>query len=99
MCQGGGLKTETGKFLLHFQNSKSSNRCHSVYGTDIKIITLNTNTKEIVTLHICYGQIRQNHLILRTYVHIHTKDDVSMAICSELSFDRKLNKSTKMSVI
>ena len=32
---GGGLKTETGKFLLHFQNSKSSNRCRSVYGTDI----------------------------------------------------------------
>ena len=27
---GGGLKTETGKFLLHFQNSKSSNRCWSV---------------------------------------------------------------------
>ena len=34
---GGGLKTETGKFLLHFQNSKSSNRCRSVYGTDITI--------------------------------------------------------------
>ena len=33
---GGGLKTETGKFLLHFQISKSSNRCRSVYGTDIK---------------------------------------------------------------
>ena len=32
---GGGLKTETGNFLLHFQNSKSSNRCRSVYGTDI----------------------------------------------------------------
>ena len=31
----GGLKTETGNFLLHFQNSKSSNRCRSVYGTDI----------------------------------------------------------------
>ena len=31
----GVLKTETGKFLLHFQNSKSSNRCRSVYGTDI----------------------------------------------------------------
>ena len=35
----GGLKTETGKFLLHFQNSKSSNRCRSVYGTDIMKIT------------------------------------------------------------
>ena len=34
---GGGLKTETGKFLLHFQSSKSSNRCRSVYGTDITI--------------------------------------------------------------
>ena len=33
---GGGLKTETGKVLLHFQNSKSSNRWWSVYGTDIK---------------------------------------------------------------
>ena len=32
---GGGLKTENGKFLLHFQNFKSSNRCRSVYGTDI----------------------------------------------------------------
>ena len=32
---GGGLKIETGKFLLHFQNSKSSNRCQSIYGTDI----------------------------------------------------------------
>ena len=32
----GGSKTETGKFLLHFQNSKSSYRCRSVYGTDIK---------------------------------------------------------------
>ena len=31
----GGLKTETGKFLLHFQNPKSGNRCRSVYGTDI----------------------------------------------------------------
>ena len=36
VCVGSGLKTETGKFLLHFQNSKSSNRCRSVYGTDIK---------------------------------------------------------------
>ena len=32
----GGLKTETGNFLPHFQNSKSSNRCRSVCGTDIK---------------------------------------------------------------
>ena len=32
----GGLKTETGKFLLHFQNFKSSNRCQSIYDTDIK---------------------------------------------------------------
>ena len=35
VCVGRGLKTETGKFLLHFQNSKSSNRCRSVYGTNI----------------------------------------------------------------
>ena len=35
---GGGLKTETGNFLLHFQNSKSNNRCRSVYGTDLKKI-------------------------------------------------------------
>ena len=33
--KGGGLKTETGNVLLHFQNSKSSNRCRSIYGTDI----------------------------------------------------------------
>ena len=32
----GGLKSETGKFLLHFQNSKLSNRCQSIYSTDIK---------------------------------------------------------------
>ena len=32
---GGGLKTETGKFLLHFQNFKLNNGCRSVYGTDI----------------------------------------------------------------
>ena len=38
--EGGGLKTETGKFLLHFQNSKSSNRCRSVYGTDIIKVTV-----------------------------------------------------------
>ena len=31
----GGLKTETGNFLRHFQNSESSNRCRSVYGTEI----------------------------------------------------------------
>ena len=31
VCVWGGLKTETGKFLLHFQNSKSSNRCWSVF--------------------------------------------------------------------
>ena len=37
VCVWGGLKTETGKLLLHFQNSKSSNRCRSVYGTDIII--------------------------------------------------------------
>ena len=36
----GGLKTETGKFLLHFQNSKSSKRSRSVYGTDIIICPL-----------------------------------------------------------
>ena len=36
---GGGLKSETGKFLLHFQNSKLSNRCQSVYSTDIIIDT------------------------------------------------------------
>ena len=38
MCFGGGeggLKTETNKFLLHFQNSKLSNRCWSIYGTNI----------------------------------------------------------------
>ena len=33
---GGGLKTETGNSLLHFQNSKLSNRCWSIYSTDIK---------------------------------------------------------------
>ena len=39
-----GLKTETGKFLLHFQNSKWSNRCQSVYGTDvITIFTFHQN--------------------------------------------------------
>ena len=37
---GGVYKTETGKFLLHFQNSKSSNRCRSIYGTDkITVLT------------------------------------------------------------
>ena len=41
---GGGLKTETGNFLLHFQNSKSSNRCRSVYGTDIKNTFRKTKT-------------------------------------------------------
>ena len=30
-----GLKTETGNILLHFQNSKLSNRCWSIYGADI----------------------------------------------------------------
>ena len=34
-CRGWGLKPETGNFLRQFQNSKSSNRCRSVYGTDI----------------------------------------------------------------
>ena len=38
MYGGGGLKTETGKCLLHFQNSKSSGRCRSVYSTDIIIV-------------------------------------------------------------
>ena len=37
MCLGGGSKTATGKFLLHFQNSKWSNRCRSVYRTDTTI--------------------------------------------------------------
>ena len=32
---GRGSKTETGNFLRHFQNSKSSNGCLSVYGTDL----------------------------------------------------------------
>ena len=46
VCVRGGLKAETGKFLLHFQNSKSSNRCRSIYGTDIiKIMFLFGNTK------------------------------------------------------
>ena len=44
-CLGGGLKTETDKFLLHFQNSKSSNRCWSVYGTDITNGLLNYNAE------------------------------------------------------
>ena len=35
--EGGGLKTETDNFLRHFLNSKASNRCRSVYGTDIII--------------------------------------------------------------
>ena len=29
---------KTGNFVTHFQNSKSSNRCRSVYGTDKKNI-------------------------------------------------------------
>ena len=43
----GGLKTETGNFLLHFQNSKSSNRCRSVYGADIKRSKINTKSMEL----------------------------------------------------
>ena len=50
----GGLKTETGKFLLHFQNSKSSNRCQSVYGTDI---TSYTNVQSSVSLRILHPDV------------------------------------------
>ena len=45
----GGSKTETGKFLLHFQNSKSCNRCRSIYGTNIKMWHPKIHFRQICT--------------------------------------------------
>ena len=52
-----GLKTETGNFLLHFQNSKSRNRCRSIYGIDINSSKWHHKSKGTFSCRIIFGKI------------------------------------------
>ena len=71
MCVGGGgLKTETDNFLLVFQNFKSSNRCRSVYGTDIKMfLTKFSNLFVFRSGHDGYGEFYELMPVAQNYTH------------------------------
>ena len=46
----------------HYFKCKYSGNCHfthTLWPNQTKIVTLNANTKDIVTLHTCYGQLGQ----------------------------------------
>ena len=67
-------ETETVKFLLEIEDNLYSS-C-TLCPNQMKIVTLNANIKEIITLVTHYGQIRQKLLlemqILREIVTLHT---------------------------